>query len=90
MPQNSHHPKTPSPTNIDAFLFEGWAMKEHPICMVLPGWKNGIIGFDDYYFLHKRVLCTPAFSTSAVTSKIDNGAFPLGSTELDDETGHNC
>jgi hypothetical protein len=90
MPKYSHHPKTLSPTNVDAFLSEGWATKLHPICVVMPGQKNNIIGFDDYYFLHEHVLCTRAFSTSAVTSTIDDGAFPPGSTELDDETGHNC
>ena len=78
MPKNCHRPKTPSPTNVDAFLSEGWATKEHPIRVVLPGWKNNIIGFDNYYFLHERVLCTRAFSTSAVASMIDNGAFPPG------------
>ncbi len=51
---------------------------------------DGIIGYKDYYFLHKRVLCTPAFSTSAVASRINDGAYPPGSTEIDDETGHNC
>jgi hypothetical protein len=56
----------------------------------VPGWKNDIIGFNDYYFLHERFLCTCAFSTSAVASMVDDGAFPPGSTELDDETGHNC
>jgi hypothetical protein len=56
----------------------------------MPGWKNNIIGFQDYYFLHKCVLCTRAFPTSAVASTINNGAFLPGSTELNDETGHNC
>jgi hypothetical protein len=90
MPKNSHRLKTPSPTNVDAFLSEGWAVKEHPIHAVVPGRKNNIIGFNNYYFLHKRVLCTRAFSASAVASTIDDGAFPPGSTELDDKTGHNC
>jgi hypothetical protein len=90
MPQNSHRPITPSLTNVDAFLSEGWATKEHPICAIVPGRKNNIIGFDNYYFLHERVLCTCVFSTSAVASTIDSGAFPLGSTELNDKTGHNC
>jgi hypothetical protein len=37
--------------------------KERPIRTVVPGRVNDIIGFDDYYFLHERVLCTRAFST---------------------------
>ena len=36
------------------------------------------------------MLCTRAFSTSAVATRIDGGAFPPGSTELNDATGHNC
>jgi hypothetical protein len=57
---------------------------------VIPGRQNDIIGYEDYYFLHKHVLCTHGFSTSAVASTINNGAYPPGSTELDNKTGHNC
>ena len=55
-----------------------------------PWSKKNIIGYKDYYVLHKCVLCTPVFSTSAVAPMIDNSAYPPGSTELDDKTGHNC
>ena len=78
MSKHAHRPKDPSPTNAANFLSEGWA-----------GQQNGIIGYKNYYLLHEHVLCTRAFSTSAVASMIDNGAYPPGSTELDDETGHN-
>jgi hypothetical protein len=63
--------------------------KDPPIHAIVPGQKNDIIGFNDYYFLHKRILCTCAFSTSAVTSTIGDGASPTGSTEPNDKTGHN-
>jgi len=55
-----------------------------------PGRTGTILGYEDYYFLNEQVLCTRAFSVSAVTTTIDDGASPPGSTELDDETGHNC
>jgi hypothetical protein len=90
MPKHAHRPKVPSPTNAANFPSEGWATKERPIRAVVPCRQNDIIGHEDYYFLHERVLCTHAFSTSAVASMINDGAYPPGSTELDDETGHNC
>ena len=49
-----------------------------------------VIGFNDYYFEAERVLCTRAFSTSAVGTTVNDGTSPPGSTELNDETGHNC
>ena len=84
MPKHDHRPKVSSPTNPANFPYEGWVTKERPIRAVVPGRQN------DYYFLHKPVLCTRAFSTSAVASTINGDAYPPGSTELDDETGHNC
>ena len=78
-----HRSKPPSPTNVDAFLTEGW------MTCVVSGQIGKIIGYEDYYFENKRVLCTRAFSTSSVATTINNGAFPPGSTELDNATGHN-
>ncbi len=49
-----------------------------------------IIGYEDYYLKNERILCTCIFSVAAVATTIDNGASPLGSTELDNEMGHNC
>jgi hypothetical protein len=49
-----------------------------------------IIGFEDYYFENKHILCMRAFSVAAVISMINDGTSPTGSTKLDDETGHNC
>jgi hypothetical protein len=49
-----------------------------------------IIGYDDYYLKNECVLCTRVFSVAAVATTINNGASPLGSTELHNEMGHNC
>jgi len=38
----------------------------------------------------KTILCTRAFSVSAAATTVDDSASPPGSTELDDEAGHNC
>jgi len=80
--------KPPSPT--DAFPVEGWMTKDRPIeCDVL-GRIGKVIGYEEYYFENERVLCMRAFSTSAVATTIDDGASPPGSTELNNNTGHNC
>jgi hypothetical protein len=64
--------------------------KDCPIECVISGRIGKDIGYEDYYFENKRVLCTRAFSTSTVATTIDHGVFPPGSTELNDNTGHNC
>ena len=82
--------KSPSPTNVNAFPSEGWMTRTRPIACTVSGRIGDIIGFDDYYFEAERVLCTHAFSISAVGTTVDDDESPPGSTELDDETGHNC
>jgi hypothetical protein len=82
--------KSPSPTNVNAFPSEGWMTRTRPIACTVSGRIVDIIGFNDYYFEDERVLCTHAFSTSAVGTTVKDGESPPGSTELDDETGHNC
>jgi hypothetical protein len=59
------------------------------MCHFGTNWQK-VIGYKDYYFESEQVLCMQAFSTSAVATTIDNGAFPPGSTECNDDTGHNC
>jgi hypothetical protein len=90
MTKKFHHTKPPSPTNIAAFPSKGWASKENPIMATVSGCNGTIIGYDDYYFHNEQILCTRAFSISAVATTINDGEFPPGSTELDDKTGHNC
>jgi hypothetical protein len=82
--------KSTSPTNVNAFPSEGWMTRTCPIACTIPGRIGDIIGFKDYYFEAERVLCTRAFSTSAIGTTVNDGKSPPGSTELDNETGHNC
>jgi hypothetical protein len=57
---------------------------------VVPGRIGTIIGYEDYYISNEQILCTRAFSVAAIATTVDDGAPPPGSTELDDEAGHNC
>ncbi len=65
-------------------------MTTRPTKCVVPGQIGKILGFEDYYFESKCVLCTQAFLAAAVSTTVDDGEFPPGSTELNNETGHNC
>jgi hypothetical protein len=91
----SKHPRpsplnAPSPTNVASFLSNGWMMTTCPTKCIVPGQIGQIIGYKDHYFESECVLCTRAFLVNAVSTTIDDGKFPPGSTELDEETGHNC
>ncbi len=83
-------PKPPSPTNIASFPNEGWLCTTHPTKCVVPGRIDDIIGCEDTYIEDEHVLCTCTFLIAAVATTIDNGAYPPGSTELNNKTGHNC
>jgi hypothetical protein len=82
--------KSTSPNNVNAFPSEGWMTQTRPIACTIPGRIGDIFGFNNNYFEAERVLCTQAISTSTVGTTVDDGESPPGSTELDDETGHNC
>ena len=56
----------------------------------ISGRRETSIWYGDYYFHNELILCTWAFSISAITTNINNGASPPESTKLDDEMGHNC
>jgi hypothetical protein len=81
--------KPPSPTNVAGFPTEGWLSTTRPTKCIVPGCIDDIIGYEDYYIDNERALCTHAFSITAVATTIDDGAYPLGSTELNNKTGHN-
>jgi hypothetical protein len=83
-------PKPSSPVNVSHFPIEGWLSHTRPTTCAVPGRIGTIIGYEDYYIHEERVLCTRAFSVAAVATTVDDGASPPGSTELDDEAGHNC
>ena len=85
-----HAPKPPSPVNVSHFPTEGWMLHTRPTVCVVPGWIRTIIGYEVYYIHAKCVLCTRAFSVAAVTTTVNDCASPSRSTELDDDTGHNC
>jgi hypothetical protein len=87
MSNNHHHWKPLSPTNVNTFPTKGWASKDQPITAIVPGCICDVIGYKDYSFLNKRVLCTQAFSTMTVATTVNDGTTPPGSTKLDDNTG---
>jgi len=82
--------KSPSPTNINAYPSDGWMTRTRPIACTVSSHTGDIIGFNDNYFEAEQVLCTCSFSISAIGTTVDDGESPPGSTDLDDETGHNC
>ena len=86
----SRAPKPPSPVNVSHFPTEGWILHTRPTVCIVPGRIGTTIGYKDYYLHAERVLCTRVFSVAAVSTTVDDGASPPGSTELDDDTGHNC
>ena len=49
-----------------------------------------ILGFEDYYFESECILCTRAFLIAAVSTAVNDGEYPPGSTEFNAETWHNC
>jgi hypothetical protein len=82
--------KPPSPINVASFPTEDWMSTTRPTKSVVPGHINYIIGNEDSYIEDERILCTCAFSIAAVATTIDDGAYPPGSTELNDKKGHIC
>jgi hypothetical protein len=78
MNMSKRQQKSTSPTNVNAFSLEGWMTRTRPIAIActIPGRIGDIIGFNDYYFEVERVLCTRAFSTSAVGTTVDDGESP--------------
>jgi hypothetical protein len=61
-----------------------------PTTCGVPGCIGTIIRYKDYYLNNKCILCTQIFSVAAIATTINDGASPLGSTELNNEKGHNC
>jgi hypothetical protein len=54
------------------------------------GFNGMTISYGHYYFHQDRVLLTHAFATSTTATTVGDGGKQRGSTELDDESGHNC
>ena len=62
----------------------------HPLRATVMGFNGMTISYGHYYFHQDRVLLTHAFATSTTATTVGDGGKPRGSTELDDESGHNC
>jgi hypothetical protein len=88
--KSARPPKAPSPTNVNSFPVDGWMMTTHPTTRIVPDKTGKIIRYEDYYFESKRILCTQAFLVATVSTTVDDGESPPGSTKLDNKTGHNC
>jgi hypothetical protein len=85
--KSARPPKAPSPTNVNSFPV---GMKTtRPTTSIVPGRISKILGYKDYYFEFKHILCTRAFLVAAISTTVDDGESPTGSTKLDNETGHN-
>jgi hypothetical protein len=54
------------------------------------GFNGMTILYGHYYFHQDQVLLTHAFATSTAATTVGDGGKPRGSTELDNEWGHNC
>jgi hypothetical protein len=54
------------------------------------GFKGMLISYAHFYFHIGHVLLTHAYTTSTTATTVGDGGNPRGSTELDDESGHNC
>jgi hypothetical protein len=83
-------PKAPSPTNVNSFPVDIWMTITPPTTSIVLGQIGKILGYESYYFEFKCVLCTQAFLVAAVSTTVEDGESPPGSTELNNKTGHNC
>ena len=83
--------RIPSPTNAANTPFDdGWHLCTKNYTSVVPGFIGENIGSDGFYMTGGSILQTNGWKTSATSSTIGDGGQPEGSTELDDDTGHNC
>jgi hypothetical protein len=82
------HPKKPRRPPLPHQQMERYYT--HPI----KGWMYGFFGYHifykHFYFHDGRVLHTKAFAPSTTATTVGDCSNPRGSTELDEETGHNC
>jgi hypothetical protein len=74
--KSARPPKAPSPTNVNSFPVDGWMMTTRPLTSVILGQIGKILGYEDYYFESKWVLCTQAFLVAAVSTTVDDGESP--------------
>ncbi len=73
----------PSPTNK-------WSAMTRSLRITVMGFNGMTILYGHYYFYQDQILLTHAFPTSMTATTVGDGGKPRGSTELDNESGHNC
>ncbi len=61
----------------------------HPIQATILGSHGMAISYTHFYFHHGQALLTHAYATSTTATAVGDGGSLQGSTELDDESGHN-
>jgi hypothetical protein len=61
-----------------------------PLRSTVMGFNGMTISYEHYYFHQVRVLLTHAFATSTTATTVGDEGKPRWSTELGDESGHNC
>jgi hypothetical protein len=62
----------------------------HPLQATVLGFNDMIISYAHYYFHQDHVLLTHAYTTSMTATTVGDRGSPRRSTDLDDESGHNC
>ncbi len=72
----------PSPTNkLSAMI--------HPLWATVMGFNGMTISYRHYYFHQDCVLLTHAYAMSTTATTVGDGGNPRGSTNLNNESGHN-
>ena len=62
----------------------------HSLQATVMGFNGMIILYAHYYNHQDHVLLTQAYAMSTTATTVGDGGNPQGSTELDNESGHNC
>jgi hypothetical protein len=86
-PPELSHPCSP---NTLPSLANKWSAMTHPLQATIMGFKGMTISYAHYYFHQDHVLLTHAYATSTTATTIGDEGGPRGSTELNNESGHNC
>jgi hypothetical protein len=67
-----------------------WSAMTHPPLSYCHRIQGHPILYGHFYFNNGCVLLTHAYATGTTATTIRHGGNPRGSTELDEESGHNC
>ncbi len=85
-------PKLTHPCSLDVLPSprDKWSTTTPPLQATIMGFKGMPISYAHFYFHNSCVLLTHTYAMSMSTTTIGDGGNPRGSTELNDELGHNC